>query len=188
MAFHGSFHVCDFPLSCIAKDTIVDVYTIGGGKLLSWLAEETIDIKVASLSILEIVCKQENVPFLCANLIWVEVTNGVCTTKLVTRQLSTKDKESMFDVRTSCMVCGDLCENQDDPGAERIREENCYECDPECLCDLCRVVLLDGTPTCLECMNISGYNQLPETMRNHIYKRLKLLHPECLGIDMSAIQ
>ena len=49
----------------------------------------------------------------------------------------------------ACCNCGDECECVDD---HRIREKHCQRCAPDLLCEECRLLLPDGSSTCIQCV------------------------------------
>ena len=49
----------------------------------------------------------------------------------------------------ACCNCGDECECVDD---HRIRKKHCKRCAPDLLCEECRLLLPDGSSTCMQCL------------------------------------
>ena len=52
----------------------------------------------------------------------------------------------------ACFLCLEKCEDADEPGATRSREENCAICNPCSLCDRCRTVIVSRGRKCATCL------------------------------------
>ena len=148
-------------IATIPPRTLVEARGVNGDLVASWNCSRGCSQTIASLGFVIKVSAILNVPRKAIHLLWDPVTLAVndgfqdnpdigasgcpllknihhVNVKVLLNQLERDDGDLEPTNDPECCCCDDPCENADYDG-KRTRDENCYRCAPDCMCESCRV-------------------------------------------------
>ena len=137
----------------------VSVFWISGRQALRFTPGASDDLTTLSRALAMVLGPRRGVPVMALHFIWCPADQGRVTAFVLVQEIRRNPVLDEFRPGAAawhgshwCFACYDSCHDADEPSAPRSRQENCARCEPDCICEHCRLWLPVEQWCCFLCL------------------------------------